>query len=272
MSRTRILLSLRGGLSLACVASTLVAVLPSAATLADGEGSPTKLRRVKPHRQPDLVSLASFQDPAPAAIPLPPQSARPQGPSLGEPAAVPTTSEPAIAIPEGQLDQDDSLPKNTPPRSTEPLRVKPLQIPDISIDGIGTGVTPEDATAGRLPPRMPLPFGPDRGSDWTLSTYNWIAPVYCHNPNYYEDVMLEHHGHERCPPLQPILSGARFYSGLFFTPYLAYLHPPCQDFTNAGHYRVGSPAPALRQRAPYSPGAIKLQLLMTSTGVLILAP
>jgi hypothetical protein len=158
------------------------------------------------------------------------------------------------------------------PRSKEPLRVKALQTPNTSIVGIGTGTTPEDATEGRLPPPMPLPFGPDREAGWSVKTKHWVAPAYCHLPTYYEDVMLEAHGHERCPPVQPILSGARFYTGIFFTPYLSYMRPPLKDIPSTGHYRPGSCAPAIRQRAPYDAGAIKVQAAATATGVLALQP
>lgn len=168
---------------------------------------------------------------------------------------------------EAKLDETPSI-----PRSKEPLRVKSLQTPNTSISGIGTGTTPEDATEGRLPSPMPLPFGPDREAGWSVKIKHWVAPAYCHQPTYYEDVMLEHHGHERCPPIQPLLSGARFYSGIFFTPYLAYMRPPLKDIPNTGNYRPGSCAPALRQRAPYDSGAIKVQAAAAATGVLALQP
>jgi hypothetical protein len=158
------------------------------------------------------------------------------------------------------------------PRNKEPLRVGSLSIPNTSIAGIGTGTTPEDATDGRLPDPMPLPYGPDREAGWSVKTKHWVAPVYCHQPTYYEDVMLEHHGHERCVVLQPVLSGARFYTGIFFTPYLATLRPPLQDIPSTGHYRPGSCAPALRQRAPYDPTAMKVQAAATAAGVVALQP
>ena len=169
---------------------------------------------------------------------------------------------------------DDSSLSETPAvaRSKEPLRVKSLQTPNTSISGIGTGTTPEDETEGRLPAPIVLPFGPDREAGWSMKTKYWVAPAYCHQPTYYEDVMLESHGHERCPPIQPILSGARFYTGIFFTPYLAYMRPPLKDIPSTGHYRPGSCAPAIRQRAPYDAGAIKVQAAATATGVLGLQP
>ena len=158
------------------------------------------------------------------------------------------------------------------PRSKEPLRVNALKTPNTSVAGIGTGNTPEDATEGRLPGSISLPYGPDRDNATGYRTKFWVAPVFCHQPTYYDDVMLEQHGHERCPPLQPILSGGRFYTGIFFTPYLAYLQPPLKDIPSAGSYRPGSCAPALRQRAPYDPGAIKVQTAATAAGVLVLQP
>ncbi|MEI8211186.1 MAG: hypothetical protein WCI02_03505 [Planctomycetota bacterium] len=276
MSFLRVKAATRYPLAIAMLSLSMGSVVFEGNASADGGPSAPKLKRLKPYRQPDLVGLVSHQDPVKGPANLPPSEGLNLPPVLPDQDVKSETAELGIT-PVGVQDApaiptSDDAPKNSSGRSTEPLRLKPLPIPDISLDGIGTGTTPEDATAGRLPPAIALPYGPDRGREWYMSNYNWVAPVYCHNPNYYEDVMLEHHGQERCPPLQPVLSGARFYSGLFFTPYLAYLHPPCQEFSNAGHYRVGSPAPCLRQRAPYSPGAIRLQLLMTSTGVLALTP
>lgn len=154
----------------------------------------------------------------------------------------------------------------------ELLRVKPLTIPNTSIQGVGTARTPVDSTLGRLPAPIPLPYGPDRDYGWTYSSKNWIAPVFFHQPTYYEDIMLENHGHERCPPLQPMLSGARFYSGLFFTPYLCCLDGPFEEVASLGRYRPGSIAPALRQRAPYDPYALGTQALVTGSGVMLLRP
>jgi hypothetical protein len=178
----------------------------------------------------------------------------------------PKLDDPALDKP-SKIEESPSI-----PRSKEPLRVGALSIPNTSISGIGTGTTPEDATDGRLPDPMPLPYGPDREAGWSVKTKHWVAPVYCHQPTYYEDVMLEHHGHERCVVLQPVLSGARFYTGIFFTPYLATLRPPLQDIPSTGHYRPGSCAPALRQRAPYDPTAMKVQAAATAAGVVALQP
>jgi hypothetical protein len=177
--------------------------------------------------------------------------------------------------------QDIQLPPSTqavppavvaaPPIEGEPetLQLKPLQVPNTSLRDMKL---PEDATAGRLPEPIPLPFGPDRDSGWTYSSKVWVPPVFCHQPTYYEDMMLENHGHERFPALQPMVSGARFYSGLIFTPYLACLNGPFDDVASAGRYRPGSIAPTLRQRAPYDLHALGTQAAAVGTGVMLINP
>ncbi len=153
-------------------------------------------------------------------------------------------------------------------KNRDPLVLPALTVPNTSIQVDGTNSVPEDLVAGRLPSVIYLPYGPDRYGFWALETKTWIAPVYCHQPLYFEDVMLERHGQERIPCLQPLLSGTRFFSDIVLMPYNAYLHPPLQERASAGHYRPGSTAPALRQRPPYDAGAIRFQLLTTGTVVL----
>ena len=143
-----------------------------------------------------------------------------------------------------------------------------LTVPNTSIRADGMNSFSEDLEAGRLPSAIFLPYGPDRYGVWALESKTWIAPVFCHQPLYFEDVMLERHGQERRPCLQPLLSGTRFFSDIVLMPYHAYLHPPLQERASAGHYRPGSIAPCLRQRPPYDAGAIRFQLLTTGTVVL----
>ena len=157
-----------------------------------------------------------------------------------------------------------------------PIVLPALNVPNISIRDIGSerakGSAPEDAVAGRLPNMISLPFGPDRFGQWSLDYKTWTAPVFCHQPTYFEDTMLEQHGHERVPALQPILSGVRFYSTAAFLPYLSYLNPPLKYSYHGDHYRPGSCAPALRQRPPYDKGALRFQLLTTGTAILMMQP
>lgn len=158
--------------------------------------------------------------------------------------------------------------EQTKAKNREPLVLPALPTPNTSIEGVGTGSTPEDFVSGRLPPSRWLPYGPDRYGTWALETKTWIAPVFCHQPVYFEDTMLERHGQERVPCIQPIISGAKFFTDLAILPYKSYLQRPLEERYNTGHYRPGSAAPGLRQRVPYDAGAIRLQLLTTGTAVL----
>jgi hypothetical protein len=159
-----------------------------------------------------------------------------------------------------------------PKASKEPLVLPALAIPNTSIQGMGTGATPEDMVSGRLPARIPLPFGQDRYGYWPLESKTWAAPVFCHQPTYFEDVMLERHGHERFTPIQPLISGARFFGDVALMPYNAYLNPPLKDIPSTGYYRPGSTAPCIRQRPTYDKGALRFQLLTTGTTFLAAQP
>lgn len=182
---------------------------------------------------------------------------------LSQPAATQTPS-PIAAAPE--------MRPSDPGEPQEILRAGSLRIPNTSVVGVGTTQLPADSTQGRLPDPIPLPYGPDRQEGWVYSSKRWVPPVFCHQPTYYEDQMLENHGHERFPALQPMVSGARFYTGLFLTPYFYTIRGPFEDISSVGRYRPGSVAPALRQRPPYDPHAIGTQALSTGSGVLLLRP
>lgn len=162
--------------------------------------------------------------------------------------------------------------KEQPAKNREPLVLPALSMPNTSIVGVGTGATPQDQVAGRLPATISLPYGSDRYGFWALESKTWTAPVFCHQPVYFEDTMLERHGHERLPCLQPVLSGTRFFTDIAFLPYNAYLQRPLEERYDTGHYRQGSAVPALRQRSPYDAGAMRFQLLTTGTAVLAVQP
>jgi hypothetical protein len=149
----------------------------------------------------------------------------------------------------------------------QPIVLLPLIAPNLELKGM-----PKDRTEGRLPPMQPMPYGPDRPYGMNPSLKTWTAPVFCHQPLYFEDAMLERHGHERFPHLTPLISGARFFTGVFTRPYMVYLHPPLEDVPNTGHFRPGSPAPAIRERAPYDKGALRFQLLTTGATLVAIQP
>jgi hypothetical protein len=153
----------------------------------------------------------------------------------------------------------------------EKIVLPALSVPNTS-PRLSPGVLPDDMVSGRLPEPIALPFGSDRFGYSASHWKTWNAPVYCQQPTYFEDTMLEDHGHERFPCLQPVVSGVRFYSTAAFLPYLSYVNPPLQNSYSAGSYRPGAAAPCLRQRAPYDKAALRFQLLTTGATVFVAQP
>jgi len=88
--------------------------------------------------------------------------------------------------------------------------------------------------------------------DWTMLTYTWKASGLCHKPLYFEQRQLERYGHSAGPILQPILSGAHFFSTIAIVPYKMGMNPPQECQYTLGYYRPGSCAPYLVSPIPLS--------------------
>lgn len=152
----------------------------------------------------------------------------------------------------------------------EGLQIPPLIAPTLEIIDIGSGQAPTDFGAEALERPAPLPEGPEREGLWSLNQYAWHPSNTYSHPLYFEDAMLERHGHERFPALQPFVSGARFFTTVPLMPYLMTVRPACVDHYSLGHFRPGTPAPALLQRPPYQRDAVVVQGLVTAGGFLII--
>jgi hypothetical protein len=142
----------------------------------------------------------------------------------------------------------------------------PLRSPDTQLEGVGTGVIPKDSAAQYLPERVGLPVAEERGEQWRPVRKEWLASNLTHHPLYHEDIMLERHGHQRWPLLQPAVSGARFFGGVILMPYKLTLKKPWEEEYTLGHIRPGTPAPPLYQRPPYDRKATMVQLSSFATG------
>ncbi|QDU94932.1 hypothetical protein [Lignipirellula cremea] len=86
--------------------------------------------------------------------------------------------------------------------------------------------------------------------DWSEVAFTWEAPAVWHTPLYFEEAMLERHGQTAGPVLQPIISGAHFFSRFPIMPYLTALDRPTASIYTLGHYRPGSHAPLVRESIP----------------------
>ncbi|WP_200836798.1 hypothetical protein [Rubripirellula obstinata] len=145
---------------------------------------------------------------------------------------------------------------------------------------VGNGSTPDGFRTDAPRPLAPLPelaserrsIGQDSGYDasWTWSVGRWAAANTFSNPRYFEDVMLERHGHQRWGHLQPVASGIRFFTTIPMLPYKMAIKPPCECEYTMGYYRTGSCAPALYQRPPWDRKAILAESAAVATGMILI--
>lgn len=167
----------------------------------------------------------------------------------------------------------ESSPSVKPAEQTRgAIALTALATPNTKLEGIGTGIRPEDVTVGRLPPAQWLPTGETREGMWAIQSKPWLPGGFCHQPLYWEDPMLERHGHEQNPHLQPFYSGLRFFGTFPVLPYLATLRHPLDEVHTLGAFRPGSCAPMLRYRAHYDPEALRNEVLSAGAVVTGVAP
>lgn len=136
-----------------------------------------------------------------------------------------------------------------------------VSVVDISVGGLGTGIIPEPAAAIHT-------------SDPLVGTYlrtaaykcvHWRSSQICHLPLYFEDAMLERHGHVRFGRLQPVASGVKFLTTIPLLPYLSTLRPCHEPVYALGQWRPGSCAPLVRDNLPWDARAAAVETLSAAT-------
>lgn len=146
-----------------------------------------------------------------------------------------------------------------------------LAAPSTSTDDVGNGRTPDGIRDDDFAVH-PLPeTGDERLQGWNWTVCQWAAPNTFSNPRYYEDRMLERHGHQRfgCY-LQPFASGVRFISDTLLLPYEMAIRPGCDCEYTLGYYRPGTQVPGFFQRPPYDRDALIIQSAYTAGAMIIL--
>lgn len=157
----------------------------------------------------------------------------------------------AAGIAQQQLALPDAPPPPLKPRgivvpySEEQLRaaLKPRigKLPDTRLS---KGLTPPDAARRVLESRVGVTA---RRRGWQPTSFHWAASETWHHPLYFEDVMLERHGHSAHPAVQPLVSGTRYFLTYPTLAYKLALDAPRKQLSTLGHYRPGSPAPHVFQ-------------------------
>lgn len=168
----------------------------------------------------------------------------------------PTGQNPTGQNPTGQSLSGNQADNVTGGDTLAPLQSRQLtlgvQAVSISSDEIGTGLVPT-ATRPKWSDLDLIQGGQSREGYFT-QVY-WQASLIQHFPLYFEDAMLERHGHTRCcrgwELTQSAVSGLKFFGTIPMLPYLATLQPKHQCIYALGHYRAGSAAPCLRSNLPY---------------------
>jgi len=152
----------------------------------------------------------------------------------------------------------------------------PLRAVSIDQAPIGNGKIPESLEAGEELTLAPLPedaYARSRltnSAAWPSLIRPWAAPNTFSHPLYFEDRMLERHGHERWGCWQPIASGARFFATVPMLPYLTTIQEPCDMVYSKGYYRAGSPTPRLYQRPPLERRAVMVEAASIAGGFIAL--
>lgn len=171
----------------------------------------------------------------------------------------------AAVVPEPKVNPEiEEVPRQD---ALTPLQNRDLSpkvaIVDLSSARIGTGMVPDSASEARSQPARMLPDGVDRGAPPQVAY--WRPSCICYFPLYFEDAMLERHGHVRFGHAQPLASGAKFFSTISLLPYLKTLRPTCECVYAVGHYRPGSCAPPLRDHLPWDRRAAVVETLSAAS-------
>jgi len=132
------------------------------------------------------------------------------------------------------------------------LTLPPITTATTATSDIGNGSLPKSYTGPEVRSEELLREQTgERDAAWAMSRYDFAAANTFSHPLYFEDVMLERHGHERFPKLTPMISGARFFATVPMLPYLMTVRPACDFEYKMGHFRAGDNVYPYIQRPPY---------------------
>ncbi|MEP3832582.1 hypothetical protein, partial [Rhodopirellula bahusiensis] len=146
-----------------------------------------------------------------------------------------------------------------------------LRAVSLDTSTIGNGRLPDDFDSQEDAVAIPLPEEPfARGMVAAGTVLPWTAPNTYSHPLYFEDRMLERHGHERWGCMQPIAAGARFFTTIPMLPYLATIQEPCDIVYSKGYFRAGSSAPCVMQRPPLERRAVVVEAAAIAGGIIAL--
>ena len=125
------------------------------------------------------------------------------------------------------------------------------------------------ADAWGFPKQCRIDNNPFEQRAWEKLNFHWRASAVAHKPVYFEDSQLERHGHTLGPWLQPMRSGAHFFTNIAILPYHMGIHPWNECQYALGYHRPGSIAPRVKPAFPISKKAALIQAGSVLGGVFI---
>ncbi len=174
--------------------------------------------------------------------------------------AEPISSQEVPPTAESPVLEKDSSKEALGPIQTRELSTE-IRVVSTDISGVGMSLKPEGETSAAMATELMLPDGTARGA--TFKQVNWKPSMVFHHPLYFEEAMLERHGHDRFGLLQPLASGARFYTSIALYPYLQSLRKPSECVYALGNRRPGTCVPKLQDSLPWDKRAAATQLIAT---------
>ena len=143
--------------------------------------------------------------------------------------------------------------------------LRALPISELSVDDVCY-----IADAWGFPKQCRIDNSPYEQRAWESLNFHWRASAVAHKPIYFEDAQLERHGHTLGPWLQPIRSGAHFFTNIAILPYQMGIHPWNECQYALGYHRPGSLAPRVKPAFPISRKAALIQAGSVLGGVFII--
>ena len=144
-------------------------------------------------------------------------------------------------------------------------QLRALPISELSVDDVCY-----IADAWGFPKQCRIDNSPYEQRAWESLNFHWQASAVAHKPIYFEDAQLERHGHTLGPWLQPIRSGAHFFTNIAILPYQMGIHPWNECQYALGYHRPGSLAPRVKPAFPISRKAALFQAGSVLGGVFII--
>lgn len=136
----------------------------------------------------------------------------------------------------------------------------------------GNSTVPEnlaDETMGQTPP-IPASTSDEMHSDLVFTKSREHAELFSHHPLYFEEANLERYG-RNCGPLQPAVSGLRFFATIPSLPYAMATHPPRKTYITKWPYEAGWGAPKVKELQPIQAAPTLVQT-GAITGLLFVLP